>query len=276
MSQKDILEKVLEDYNDVFADIVNVLLFDGKEIVNEKELLNAKDKSQYKADDRVLHEQERDVAKFWTKGKLRIALCGLENQTKIDNDMPLRVIGYDGAAYRSELLGNAIERYPVITLVLYFGTRRWRYNRSLYQRLKIPDYLKRYVSDYRINVFEIAYLSDEQVRMFKSDFRFVADYFVQMRKNNDYIPSNETIKHVDELLKLMSVLTNDDRYAEILSESKGGERTMCGAMEKAVTRGRNEGKIEAYRDMGLSVSEIAKKVELSEDEVVMIIKNISK
>lgn len=51
---------------------------------------------------------------------------------------------------------------------------------------------------------------------------------------------------------------------------------MCGAMEKAVTRGRNEGKIEAYSDMGLSVSEIAKKVELSEDEVVMIIKNIAK
>lgn len=77
-----------------------------------------------------------------------------------------------------------------------------------------------------------------------------------------------------------SVLTNDDRYEEILSESKGGERTMCGAMEKAVTRGRNEGKIEgkieAYSDMGLSVSEIAKKVELSEDEVVMIIKNIAK
>lgn len=27
MGQKDITEKLLEDYNDVFADIVNVLLF---------------------------------------------------------------------------------------------------------------------------------------------------------------------------------------------------------------------------------------------------------
>jgi hypothetical protein len=31
---------------------------------------------------------------------------------------------------------------------------------------------------------DIAFLSEEQVLMFKSDFRIVADYFVQMRKNN--------------------------------------------------------------------------------------------
>ncbi len=30
MAEKDITEKMLEAYNDVFADIVNVLLFDGK------------------------------------------------------------------------------------------------------------------------------------------------------------------------------------------------------------------------------------------------------
>lgn len=38
MSEKDIAEKTLEAYNDVFADIVNGLLFDGKEVVKEEEL----------------------------------------------------------------------------------------------------------------------------------------------------------------------------------------------------------------------------------------------
>ena len=33
MGEKDIAEKVLEDYNDVVADIVNVLLFQGEQIV---------------------------------------------------------------------------------------------------------------------------------------------------------------------------------------------------------------------------------------------------
>ncbi len=31
MGTKDVTEKILEDYNDVFADIANVLLFQGKE-----------------------------------------------------------------------------------------------------------------------------------------------------------------------------------------------------------------------------------------------------
>ena len=35
MGRKDIEEKLFEDYNDVFADIVNVLLFNGQKIVNE-------------------------------------------------------------------------------------------------------------------------------------------------------------------------------------------------------------------------------------------------
>ena len=43
MSAKDIAEKLLEDYNDVFADIVNTLLFDGKNIINAEDLTNTKD-----------------------------------------------------------------------------------------------------------------------------------------------------------------------------------------------------------------------------------------
>ena len=35
---KDISEKILEGYNDVFSDIVNVLLFDGKEVLLPDEL----------------------------------------------------------------------------------------------------------------------------------------------------------------------------------------------------------------------------------------------
>ena len=39
--EKDVSEKLLEDYNDVFADIVNTLLFDGREVVKEDELETA-------------------------------------------------------------------------------------------------------------------------------------------------------------------------------------------------------------------------------------------
>lgn len=38
MGEKDLSEKILEDYNDVFADIMNVLLFDGKDVVKPDSL----------------------------------------------------------------------------------------------------------------------------------------------------------------------------------------------------------------------------------------------
>ena len=38
MTEKDIAEKDLESYNDVFADIVNVLLFGGRRVVQEESL----------------------------------------------------------------------------------------------------------------------------------------------------------------------------------------------------------------------------------------------
>ena len=192
MGEKDIAEKTLEAYDDVFSDIINVLLFDGRQLVKENELSNAAPLSQYKADGKV-HDQERDVAKFWKNGSIRICLYGLENQTDIDVDIPLRVIGYDGAGYRAQILADKDKdgkkkrkpRYPVVTLVLYFGEKRWNKYRSLRECLEIPPELKPYVSDYKVNVFEIAWLEPETVAKFRSDFRIVADYFVQVRKNKE-------------------------------------------------------------------------------------------
>jgi len=281
MGRLDIAEKVLADYNDVFADIVNVLLFHGKQVVSENYLQNTKDKSMYKADDSEIHEQERDLSKVVTDKNIKIALVGLENQTKVDEYEPLRCIGYDGASYRSQLLPEDKEVYPVITLVLYFGLSRWNKSKSLYERLTISDEWKPFVNDYKINLFEIAFLSPEQVQIFKSDFRIIADYFVQKRINKDYIPSKETIDHVDEVLKLMSVLTKDNRFQKVQGSTQGKEvQNMCDVLdrveEKGLAKGKAEGIIEgkvmAFYEAGLSISEIMDKVSLSNEEVCDILK----
>ena len=210
MGEKDITEKILADYNDVFADIVNVLLFGGKTIVDENMLESIKDKSQYKTDGEI-HQEERDVSKVLKGKNVHIAFIGFEHQTDVDSKEALRVIAYDGAAYKKAIVGKGWRNIPGCYNCALFRTKRWIKGRSLYDILDITDEWKPYVSDYKINIFEIAYLTPEKVKMFKSDFRIVADYFVQMRINKDYIPSKETIKHVDEVLKLMSVLTQDEK-----------------------------------------------------------------
>lgn len=250
-------EKLLADYNDVFADIVNVLLFGGKRVIQEDKLMDTKVRSQYKASDGILHENERDIAKIIVNCNVKIAMFGLEHQTDVDEDMPFRVVDYDGSSYRSQMLKESKERYPVITMVLYFGTTPWDKGRTLYDVLNIQDDFKPFVSNYKINVFEIAFLTPEQVEKFTSDFKIVADYFVQKRTTKDYSPSASVIKHVDAVLKIMTALTGDNSFAESAGSMKNKEGvSMCEIMQRIHTeseakgeaRGRAEGRAEGRED----------------------------
>jgi hypothetical protein len=236
MMEKDITEKTLESYNDVFADIINVFAFQGEQVVHAKELSDALPRSFYKADGKI-RQQERDVAKYWRKHRIRIATFGIENQTEADADMPLRVIGYDGASYRAQIRKGQKSRYPVITIVLYFDyKKRWKKPLRLKDCFDIPEKLKLLVNDYKVHLLEVAWLTKEQVKLFRSDFKIVADYFVQMRENNDYVPSKETMQHVQEVLQLMAVLSGDERFEEVYQE-EGSVTNMCEVLDRAERRG---------------------------------------
>lgn len=240
MGAKDIAEKILADYNDVFADIINGVLFDGEQIISENELENVKDKSQYKFNNKI-HEQGRDMAKKWIPHRICFALYGLEHETGTEPYIPMRIIGYDGASYRGQLTKSEKEKpnYPVVTIVLYFGLKHWDQPQSLYECMDVPEKLKPYVNDYKINLVEVAFL-DDKLDNFHSDFRIIAEYFVNKRKNIDYIPSAQEIKHVDEFLKLLQALTGDKRYYEVLDalqeEDKEGIK-MCEVLERVENKG---------------------------------------
>ena len=248
MNGKDITQKMLERYNDVFADIVNVLLFNGKRIVDEDSLIDTPVDSTLKLDGEI-HSQDRDVAKYWKNSQINIALFGLENQTVPDKLMPMRVIGYDGAEYKKQVLeeNRYKKKYPVITLVLYMGyEKNWKYSNSLLDLLEVDENLKPYVSDYKINIFEIAFLDREKINLFKSDFRMLADYLYQMRTTDSYEGDESDIKHVDEILMLMSVMSgfkNVENIIKVAHERK--VRNMKGffelAEEKGLELGREEG-----------------------------------
>ena len=95
-------------------------------------------------------------------------------------------------------------------------------------------------------------MADDEISRFKGDFRIVADYFVQMRKNKAYVPSQQVIEHVDAVLKLMSVLTGDDRFERAQNAFAGEEKKMPVTMtsvidqfiEQGISQGRAEGREE--------------------------------
>lgn len=302
MGEKDLTEKILEDYDDVFADIINVLLLNGEERVKPEELSSTSVHSQYKANTGVLHEQERDISKFWKKGNIKFSLFGIENQTKPVKYMPFRVIGYDGASYREQLLvkkkndsdmddntineeNTKVTPIPVITIVLYFGTeKQWNYPCNLKALIDIPEWLDEYVNDYKINLFEIAWLSEENIKLFKSDFGIVANFFRNKRLYDDYVPDDErVITHVDAVLKLLSVMTGDNKYESLLKfdkkegitmcdvaerlDRRGYERGLAQGIEKGIEKGRKEAAINFYKNK-IPVKIIADSLCLSENQIM--------
>ena len=105
------------------------------------------------------------------------------------------------------------------------------------------------MSDYKINVFEIAWLPDETIAKFKSDFRYVADYYSQMRKMGKGQPMPGKAKHLKELFDLFGAVTGDTRFIEMYQKSKGEVSDMsCVALdylaEEYTAKGRNDGIIE--------------------------------
>ena len=163
--------------------------------------------------------------------------------------MPLRVFGYDGAEYRAQLTKENADkpRYPVVTLVLYFGhEKRWDKPLTLHEAVNVPEVFKPYVPDMKINLFEIAFLTREQVNLFHSDFKVVADYFVQKRESGDYRPSAERLNHVEATLQLLSVMTRDNRFEEAINsnQAEGGIQNMCDVLDRVENEGREKGREE--------------------------------
>ena len=251
MGGKDMSQREFAEYEDTFADIVNVLLLNGKRLITPEELKAATIKSSYKDKKLRLRMQERDVAKFWERCNIIIAMIGMENQISVHRAMPVRLIGYDGATYRDQL--NKIEPedelltdgkdkalliYPVINLVLHFDyKRRWTVPSTLKECFaNVPPELEPYINDYKINVFEIAWLPDDTIGKFQSDFRFVADYYSQMRKTGKWQPMPGKVAHMKELFDMFNALTGDKRFIEMYDNRKGDVDDMsCVALDYLAT-----------------------------------------
>lgn len=282
MKEKDMTEKVFLAYEDVFADIINTTYFNGKEVVKADELKDTSEISQYKDKVGKHHEQIRDIAKVWEKEGIIFSFIGIENQTKPDKDMILRVLSYDAATYKKQSGKERI--YPVITIVLYWGKMRWKEPKSLKERLDFPETIEKLISDYSYQLIEVGRLTDEEISRYQSDFRFVAEFIAE---KENYKPSTKEIKHPEELMDLLFALKNDERFMLVKNQLKeireeGRPITMCKILDKywnsGIELGREEGREEGkefatlliaknLKENDVSISIIMKTTGLNEEEI---------
>lgn len=105
----------------------------------------------------------------------------------------------------------------------------------------------------------------EKVRKaFKSDFKIVADFFTEKRLGR-YNPKEhpEAIRHVEAVLNLLRVFTNDKTYVKIektvAERVKAGEViTMCTFAEEMTNKG-----IEIGEAQGIKIGEAREKISVA-------------
>ena len=236
MGAKDLAEKNLLQYKDVFSDIVNVNLFGGRCYVSAEELSREPGELITKAvSDDKLRQLQMDVPMKCKKNNRSFFLC-LENQSDKNNVMPVRDMGYQHAKYMEQIkevkesnrkIGNypnpvtkeindSQKLSPVITLVLNYSQKEW----------------------------------ETTIRQYQSDFKYIVRYLScgnDRRKLDEYFQTTEfELDHPEAFLDWLSAVTNDRRYRkakELIEETegKGGKINMCVLLDMYEERGEARG-----------------------------------
>ena len=81
-------------------------------------------------------------------------------------------------------------------------------------------------------------------------FGALLDYFVGKRDNPEYRPKDpQKFKHVDEVLKMLSVFTGDSRFSDFITQEGGRPVTMCEVLDRAENKGKENARLEAIRNI---------------------------
>lgn len=295
-TKADIIFKDFWRSNERFADLFNVVVFGGKEVI-KPEALHEMDTDvsgviQLK-DYKETLSRTRDVIKKTAYG-VEFVVLGIESQQHIHYAMPLRHMLYDAMSYLKEYqeitrkykkdtekktedeflskMRKEDRLHPVITLTVYYGEKQWDGPYCLKDMIvKMPEEIAAIFSDYKMNLLEVRN-SDRYVfnnTDVQSVFEITRDIFaghfekIQEKYGNKELGSD-----------LLTVIGQMAGSKELIRMSRNREvNNMCTALEKLKEEGKMEGKKEVILTMlqnDYPISEICKLLNISEEEVLEI------
>ena len=127
---------------------------------------------------------------------------------------------------------------PVVTIVIYFSPDRWNGPSSLYEMFEwseIPDNLKEYIQNYKIILLQPCDIAPDKL--------------------------DKTESTLGKVMGFIKYSTNEKDFNNYIDKSR----------EEGKEEGRIEGKILAYYDFGMNISEMAKRIGITEEEVIEIL-----
>ncbi|MCM1236540.1 MAG: transposase [Ruminococcus flavefaciens] len=190
----DIALKEYWSNNERYADLLNAVLFGGREVIRASQLeeRNAEESGILELGDDKSDSITaiRDLFRvIKTALGVEFSLIGIENQDKIHYGMPIRVMNLDARAYDRQWKslkarykdekGMTADEYlshmrkedkflPVVTIVIYYGASPWDGARDLHEVLNIPEELRPFVGNYPMHLVEVV---DNQLQFRNDDNR---------------------------------------------------------------------------------------------------------
>lgn len=294
-----------------YADLFNGILFDGRQVIMSDNLEPVDSQSNLLVLDKGKKirtvERYRDIVMRWNNNAY-LVLMATEIQDSVNYAMPVRKMLYDSLSYTDQmrelwqsLPNDAPEKQigtkeffsrfrkkdkiaPVITIVFYYGDE-WDGNVDLYDMFGFDsellmdeniDVLKKYISNYNINLFNPNKMEDLSV--FKTDLHIVFDmlrYKGNKEKLLEYTEKNRkyfSCVDYESAQAIKTLLGTDVLLRGKLNSKKKEGNDVCKALQdlyddgvadgKELGReeGREEGKILTYFEFGLTPEEISAKV----------------
>ncbi len=246
---KDKTEKLFVACADVFAELINGLLYEGRAVLKKETLLPGPTESIYMGKAAELGNQFQDYSMYVLDEEKVSALYTLENQSRVDTRMPLRQAAYEGAAYRRQYKrrrGQGI--YPVVSVVLNWGEKPWKAAKTIGELMDypIPEGAEDYIDRNRLHVFDMRFLEKDVRERFEGDVRIVLDYLLD---RESLMQRRQKPANPEEVMRMLHALSGDEQYLEYIAfvEEDGG-KSMCDLLEEMKNKGREEGQKEGRKE----------------------------
>ncbi|MDD3251344.1 MAG: Rpn family recombination-promoting nuclease/putative transposase [Lachnospiraceae bacterium] len=278
MGKKDAVSTRYLNNSERFAQIWNNNGFGGRQVIRP-EYLRSIDSvelmvSGIHASELEILKKYRDTIRVYDD-RMVLMIMGIENQEDIHYAMPLRQMLYDvmryeeqrktiedrhkkkrdlrGAEYVSGI-AKTDRLMPVLTMVVYWGSKPWDGPKSLHEMLDIPPVLAHYkgsINDYKMNLMEVRAI--ENLDAYDGELRMVLGFVKYQRDKallQEFVEKNEAMLRevTTETLQAISVLGNVHEMDRYLDQADREERVdMCQALQEMIMDGRLEEKLEGIK-----------------------------
>lgn len=295
MGKRDIYTSPFIANKKRFAELVNVNIYGGKEIVKAEKLKRLG--GRYPALSNPSGEKMRDILMEQESPRMRY---GIEVETEIDYGMPERIMLYDAGEYEEQIremdrkhrTDKSYDRYvekksrmkekdrfvPVITIVLYLGEGKWSAPYKLTEMLEIPKEVEScsndFLQDYKIHVVEADAVNPQDYRTDLREF-FLALQCRNDRKRLNELFESEDFQHLSHETELAIAVNLNLKTIIVKMEEEG--IPMCRAFEELMTeqeeigmeKGIKEGIKESIKALVETCKEFGASKEETENRIVM-------